>query len=103
LAEAGIDYVFLGRELGGRPGGEQFYDKGGRVVHERIAAQQSFRNGLERLLEIAATKRVAMMCSEEDPEKCHRRHLITPHLVKRGHEVSHIRRSKKLEEPTTFL
>lgn len=97
LAAAGIDYVFLGRELGGRPDGEQFYDEGGRVVYERIAAQQIFRNGIERLLEIAETRRVVIMCSEEDPAKCHRRHLIAPHLVQRGIKVLHIRRNKELE------
>ena len=50
-----------------------------------------FRAGLERLLTGAASYRVAIMCSEEDPARCHRRLLVTRALVERGVEVRHIR------------
>jgi len=33
-----IDYVFLGRELGGRPEGAEFYRENGSVDYERGAA-----------------------------------------------------------------
>ncbi len=31
LAAAGVEYVFLGKELGGRPDGDEFYDDEGHV------------------------------------------------------------------------
>jgi hypothetical protein len=42
------------------------------------------------------------MCSEEDPARCHRSHLIAQTLVKMGIVVKHIRRDEdqnaRLEE-----
>ena len=76
LAAKGIEYTFLGRELGGRPDGGEFYDDEGRVLYDRWAASEVFRGGLDRLIELAAGSRTAMMCSEEDPCICHRRLLI---------------------------
>ena len=37
LHEAGIDYVFLGGELGGRPMDASCYDSDGRVMYDRLA------------------------------------------------------------------
>jgi uncharacterized protein (DUF488 family) len=74
LAEAGLGYVYLGAELGGKP-----------------PTPERFPGGLERLLTGAASYRVAIMCSEEDPVRCHRRLLITPALVEAGVEVLHLR------------
>ena len=82
LAAKGIEYTFLGRELGGRPDGGEFYDDEGRVFYDRWAASAVFRDGLDRLIEFAAGSRTAMMCSEEDPSICHRRLLIA-RVIKR--------------------
>jgi uncharacterized protein (DUF488 family) len=72
LRDAGIAYVFLGAELGGkRPG----------VSYDEIAATDPFRRGLDRLRDGAATYRVAFMCAERDPADCHRTHLVSRHLV----------------------
>ncbi len=35
LREAGIRYLFLGEELGGRPDGDRFYDQEGHVLYGR--------------------------------------------------------------------
>ena len=48
-----------------------------------------FRAGLDELLELAETERVAIMCSEAVPWRCHRR-LITDALLVAGVEVIHI-------------
>ncbi len=90
LSEAGIKYVFLGRELGGRPDGDEFYDEEDHVLYGRLAESELFATG-DRLLDGAAKFRVAMLCSEEDPLNCHRHLLIGRVLDARGVEVQHIR------------
>ena len=49
LADAGIQYVFLGEELGGRPAGAEFYDGDGHVLYDRVAESTLFLHGIERL------------------------------------------------------
>ena len=91
LKEQGLQYVFLGKELGGRPEGDEFYDPDGHVLYERMAETQQFKAGLNRLLDGARQYRVAMMCSEEDPTDCHRFLLITRVLHTQDVAVIHIR------------
>lgn len=92
LKEQGLRCVFLGKELGGRPDGEEFYDPDGHVLYGRMAETPEFDAGLKRLLDGAKQYRVAMMCSEEDPTNCHRFLLITRVLYSQGVPVLHIRR-----------
>ena len=91
LHAAGIRYLFLGEELGGKPDGDRFYDQEGHVLYGRMAESPRFESGLSRLVERAETSRVAVMCSEEDPAGCHRFLLITRVLHLRGTGVAHIR------------
>lgn len=105
LRQAGIDYVFLGKELGGRPDGEEFYDPEDHVLYGRMAETSLFRAGLSRLLDGARQYRVAMMCSEEDPAECHRFLLITRVLHSEGIQVTHIRAdgtSQRTEDIRTY-
>ncbi len=88
---AGIEYVFLGRELGGRPPEREFYDSEGQVRYSALARTGRFHSGLQRLLAAAADHRVAMLCSEENPVRCHRRLLVGRVLVSQGVAVAHIR------------
>jgi len=88
LREAGLDYAYLGDELGGlRSGGYQTY-----------MLTEGFRKGLEQLEEIAAKKRVAILCAERLPWKCHRR-FIGFELQRRGWEVIHIMDEKRTWQP----
>jgi uncharacterized protein (DUF488 family) len=89
--EAGLEYLYLGAELGGRPPEPEFYDGRGHVRYAAVAATARFASGLERLLARSAGQRVAIMCSEEDPARCHRRLLVGRALAERGVTVSHIR------------
>lgn len=91
LRAAGIEYGFLGKELGGRPSGDEFYDAGGHVLYGRLAATDRFRYGLDRLIETAERSRLVIMCSEEDPSGCHRFLLVTGALHLEGVPVRHIR------------
>jgi uncharacterized protein (DUF488 family) len=91
LLEAQIGYVFLGAELGGRPPEPEFYDSSGRVLYGAMAGTERFAAGLERLLQEAGGHRVAILCSEEDPARCHRRLLVGRVLAGRGVSLRHIR------------
>nr|MDQ3013263.1 DUF488 domain-containing protein [Acidobacteriota bacterium] len=90
LNEDGIEYVFLGQQLGGKPEDEAFYFESGKVDYQRLAETQFYQDGLRRLIELGERRRVAFMCSEADYKHCHRYWLITRTLVARGVEVAHI-------------
>jgi uncharacterized protein (DUF488 family) len=97
VVAAGFQYLYLGRELGGRPDDNDFYDRDGRVLYERLAESDSFRQALARLVRGIETYRVAILCTEEDPRNCHRRLLITRELRKLSVEVDHVRGDGRVE------
>lgn len=94
---AGMMYLFLGRELGGRPEGLEFYDREGYVLYWRVAESPLFLEGIRRLEKGVQSYRVAIMCSEENPGGCHRHLLVGRVLEDRGTEVYHIRRDGQLQ------
>jgi len=105
LNEANIGYLFLGKELGGRPEGDAFYDSDGCVDYSRVAETGLFQSGLDRLLDGGRRFRIALLCSEEDPAGCHRFLLVTRTLRDRGVPVAHIRGDgsvQRTEEIITF-
>jgi uncharacterized protein (DUF488 family) len=61
LNAAGIGYVFLGLELGGRP------RRDGVPDYEKMAISPIFTEGIARVEEMAARTRPALMCSEHEP------------------------------------
>jgi uncharacterized protein (DUF488 family) len=85
----GISYVFLGKELGGRPSERRFYCEG-VADYEEMAQASEFRKGLDRVIEGAKKYRIALMCSERDPLDCHRCLLVGRALAQRGVRVNHI-------------
>jgi uncharacterized protein (DUF488 family) len=91
LGVSGIRYLYLGRELGGRPEGEEFYDADGHVLYDRVAKTSQFQEGLSRLELGIRECQVAMLCAEENPAACHRRLLIGRVLLQRGIQVAHVR------------
>ena len=97
LPKVGIKYAFFGKELGGRPDGEAFYDEEGHVLYGNVAEAPFFLEGIERLEKGAAKYRVAIFCSEENPSVCHRRLLVTRVLQQRGDSVCHIRGDGRLQ------
>lgn len=93
IAERGLEYVFLGRELGGMPEENRFYNASGHVMYGPLSRSQTFKQGLARLLGIIDSgKRAALTCGEESPMACHRRLLIGRVLEGMGIEVVHIRK-----------
>ena len=97
LAERGIEYLFLGEELGARSKDRACYEKDGRVSYRKLAQSELFRQGIDRLLAAAKTHTVAIMCAEKDPLDCHRTILVTRELVARGESVTHILASGEVE------
>ena len=83
LEAHGIRYVFMGRDLGGQPGGKPDY--------AQMRLVPAFLEGIARL-EAAreAGHRIALMCAEAKPQSCHRTKLVAQELAARGVPVSHI-------------
>src|SRR5271165_1234056 len=50
IQAAGVRYLFLGKELGGRPDDDAFYTAQGRVRYDLVAVSAPFQAGVERLL-----------------------------------------------------
>lgn len=75
----GMSYVYLGRELGG-------YRK---VGYEYYVGSEGFREGLGRLQRLARGRRVAVLCAERLPWRCHRR-FIARELEREGFTVVHV-------------
>ena len=79
LNREGIEYHFLGSELGG-------LRKGGYIAY---TITDSFTKGIDKLESIAQTKTSVIICAEHFPWKCHRK-WIARELNKRGWDVKHI-------------
>jgi uncharacterized protein (DUF488 family) len=89
LEEAGIRYLFLGKELGGKPQDPE-RPLGDEMVWEYLRSRPQFREGLAKLLAEARQSRVCLLCAEADPARCHRGQLLAPELVAQGVDVQHI-------------
>lgn len=98
LREHGIEYVFMGNNLGGRPddpalaGLEQF------ERWKRISELPGFAAAIDGLVAVASSRRTSIMCAEEDPNDCHRRHLVVRALDGWGIEVRHIRKDGAIDD-----
>lgn len=111
LAEEGIGYLYLGRELGGKSpvGARRSGATTGGCPGEPAApspapdyrariGEPAFREGIERLLDAANEQPIALMCRERDPLDCHRLHLICRHLAPMALDVRHILADGAIEE-----
>lgn len=97
LADAGVGYVFMGGELGGRPADPSCYDGEGRVQYDRLAETEAFNAGIRQVIQRAGECRIALTCSEKEPLACHRTLLIARVLTARGVAVAHILADGTLE------
>ena len=89
LHKHGIAYVFLGKQLGGRPKNSKYY-RNGQVVYDYIASEDDFKHGISRLLNGMQKYRIAIMCAEKDPLDCHRSILVCRHLKEVTANIRHI-------------
>jgi uncharacterized protein (DUF488 family) len=108
LAEAGIGYLSLGEELGGRRRARPDSHNAGwrsgqfRGYADHMASAE-FAKGLARLEAAAVARPAAIMCAEGDWRRCHRQ-LIADAMAARGWHMLHIGRDGRLEahELTSF-
>lgn len=94
---AGFRYLYMGDSLGGRPTDRTCYDAEGKVLYDKIEEQEFYKRGIERVMDGIGRYRVCLLCSEEDPIKCHRRLLIVRTLRRRDVEPRHIRGDGRIE------
>ncbi len=102
LKSFGVQYVFLGKELGARSGDLSCYEDG-KVRYDRLAQTALFRQGLVRLQDGVKSHRLALMCAEKEPLECHRTILVSRHVSDLGFDVQHILGDGKLESHTAAL
>jgi uncharacterized protein (DUF488 family) len=96
LKAVGVAYVFLGRELGGRPEDPSCYVEG-KVQYRKLAETILFKKGLERVVKGARSHRIALLCAEAEPLVCHRTILVAQELAISGISVGHIHSDGALE------
>ena len=96
LKAYGIEYLFMGDELGGRSTDPACYEAG-RIRYDRVAATESFQSGLEHVVRGSAKNRIALMCAEKEPLDCHRTLLVAQALDERSIKVAHIHANGELE------
>ena len=79
LPTYGIQYLWLGEELGGfRRGGYRAFTETGQ-----------FQEAIRRIIEIARNANICIMCVEKSPRACHRRYIAS-RLQDLGVRVIHI-------------
>lgn len=107
IPKLGIEYRYAGNYLGGLPDDPTLLKLNPKrrrktdpmtiADYHKIAKQDWFQDAVEKLIEVANERRTAIMCSEENPEKCHRSQLLGRALAKRDIKVMHIRKDGSLE------
>lgn len=96
LLNAGIQYVFLGNELGARSVDPSCYVDG-KASYEKIAATKLFSEGIQRILKGSQNYKISLMCAEKDPITCHRAILVCQHLRDFELKIKHILSNGYLE------
>jgi uncharacterized protein (DUF488 family) len=96
VEEAGIQYVYLGDKIGGRPDDPRYYFDSGKVDYGLLSTDNVYLTGIDALIELGGQVSTAFMCAEADYHKCHRYWLITRTLLERSVHVKHILHSGKL-------
>jgi uncharacterized protein (DUF488 family) len=99
LRQAGIAMVHSGDSLGGRPQDGSLW-AGGAPSWGLIAESEPFKRTIASLvknLPVWSVGSMTLMCSEENPERCHRRGLVGKALIAAGVEVEHLRGDGSVE------
>lgn len=102
LKKNGLEYVFLGQELGARSQDPACY-RDGRAQYSLIAKTAVFDRGIARLLGGMERFQLAVLCAEKEPLACHRGILISRHLCEKGIRVRHILEDGSLEDHESSL
>ncbi|MCG6871469.1 MAG: DUF488 domain-containing protein [Gammaproteobacteria bacterium] len=94
LDAAGIRYHWAGRQLGGmrtpRPDSPHIGLEHGLRGYADHMQSDAFATGIARLVQLANSSRLSLMCAEREPLQCHRS-LLSDWLTLHGHRVEHLR------------
>ncbi len=96
LPEIGLEYVWE-KDLGGMRKQQMPPEQSPNIaLHEEsfrnyadYMLSEQFRLAIERLVDLAAKRRTAIMCAEQNFAQCHRR-FVSDYLVNCGHTALHI-------------
>lgn len=103
FSKVGIQYVFMGDSLGGRPKDADCYSCG-RVLYSVIQRKPYYQRGIEKLLRLGGdNRRLCLMCSEGSPDVCHRSRLIGVSLQEHGKGLMHILPGGTIRKQTDVL
>lgn len=103
VKDAGITYLFMGDSIGGRPADQSCYVNG-KVDYTILRDKPFYLTGIQRLQTAVSKDLVlAIMCSEEKPQDCHRTKLIGKTLAEQGIEVLHIDETGALKSQDEVL
>lgn len=89
LHNRGIKYVFLGDKLGGMSEDESLFTEG-ILDYKKVTSTEKFKSGIDILSNVASSCIVSIVCTEQDPLRCHRFGMISPVLRDLGFQVNHI-------------
>ena len=90
LAARGIQYRHSGEHLGGRPQDGRLYTHDGQADYHKMAETPGFQTELGRIIAEAGETAVALLCTEHDPDRCHRALLVGQQLHRQGCHIKHI-------------
>ncbi len=102
LNQAGFEYWYLGKSLGGRPRRISLYHPEGHAWFEKIQNTDIFQAALTKLINASRQLGSVLICGEEDPLECHRGLMIAPALAHRGVTVIHDRKGQRVETMPEF-
>lgn len=106
LQGAEINYQFMGQALGGRPADEDCYSyspdqKHWLLDHKKCETKDFYTRGISQLKTwLAQGHRMALMCSELEPERCHRGYVVGHTLDKELISVLHVDKFGRLKPQT---
>lgn len=103
LEQGGITYIWMGQALGGRPP-DRLRTTGGAPDYESMSREPATAEALDRVVEAGSRRTLALLCSESQPDGCHRTRMLAPELERRGATVANILPDGTLaERPTLFV
>ena len=77
--------------LGGRPKDKTVLNYTNKIDQQKIEKRPWYQDAISALIELSKSSKIAIMCSEENPERCHRGYILSHTLLDRGEEIIHIR------------
>jgi len=92
LSSNGIYYRNYKQEFGARQENRDFYSSDGYLDFELFAKSKQFLSGVEKIKNsIEKGYRIAFLCAENEPIKCHRTILVARTFHELGYNVIHLK------------